>query len=218
MTTKMTTLQYIRSYDYKYDTLYLKIKRYKVDYTVDIQNILFDISDDEVVGIEFLKASDFLDVDKDFLNSLKYFEIHLDTYEWQEILLEAKLWNDKELMKETKKAIKTDLSEREGLPSSCFTFGNYKGLKRGVSKSDFLTERSIEASIGKDVIRGDFAGFAGFISEREIENETYMQIKRGMEMQVERHMEEIEYDEAGKKSKERRWREVGERIVSYKEV
>lgn len=218
MTTKMTTLQYIRSYNYKYDTLYLKIKSYKVDYTVDIQNILFDISDDHVVGIEFLKASDFLDVDKDFLNSLKYFEINLDTYEWQEILLEAKLWNEKELMKETKKAIKTDLSEREGLPSSCFTFGNYKGLKRGVSKSDFLTERPIEASIGKDVIRGDFAGFAGFISEREIENETYMQIKRGMEMQVERYMEEIEYDEAGKKSKEKRWREVGKRIVSYNEV
>lgn len=218
MTTKTTALQYIQSYDYKYDILYLKIKSHKVDYTVDIQNILFDVGNNQVVGIEFLKASDFLDVDKDFLNSLKYFEIHLGTYEWEEILLEAKLWDEKELVKETKKTIKTDLSEREGLPSSYFTFGNYKGLKRGVSESHFVTERPLEASIGKEVLRGDFAGFAGFICEREIENETYMQIKRGMEMQVERYMEEIEYDEAENKSKERRWREAGKMVVSFKEV
>jgi len=211
------TLQYIQDYDYENDTLYLKMKGQKVDYTVDIKNILFDVGDNQVVGIEFLETSDFLDVDKDFLNSLKYFEVHLDTYEWEDILLEIRLWNKNELMKEEKKTIKADLSEREGLPSNHFKFGNYKGLKRENSKSNLQIETPLRVVPGVEkLIDGIIAKkdtFAGFLFEREIrgkvEKKAYMRIKRDIV--------ETEYNKEGNKIKEWRSHEAGER-VEFSEV
>ena len=128
-TTMTIDLQDIMNYNCENDILYLKIKGHKVDHTVCIQNILFDVGNSRVVGVKFSKASDFLGVDKDFLNSLKYFEIYLDI-KWKEILMIIMLWNAEEETRKIEKRIKVDSSEREGLPSGHFKFGNFRGLQR----------------------------------------------------------------------------------------
>ena len=110
--------------------------------------------------------------------------------------MKIKLWNAKELMKEVKKTIKADLSEREGLPSNHFKFGNFRGLRREISKPNLQIETPFRVPPGEEALRDEImvkrdsiANFLCSLSERKVEKEAYTRLKR--------IIEGIEYNEEG---------------------